>query len=34
VVTDSPVEILTEEKKPQVDPSMNAYLSAITKSYK
>jgi hypothetical protein len=34
VVTDSPVEILTEEKKTKVDPSMNAYLSAITKSYK
>lgn len=34
VVTDTPVEILTEEKKPQVDPSMNAYLSALTKSYK
>jgi len=34
VVTDTPVEILTEEKKPKTDPSMNAYLSAITKSYK
>ena len=34
VVTDTPVEILTEEKKPKVDPSMNAYLSALTKSYK
>ena len=34
VVTDAPVEVLTEEKKPQVDPSMNAYLSALTKSFK
>jgi len=34
VVSDTPVEVLTEEKKPQVDPSMNAYLSALTKSYK
>lgn len=31
VVTDSPVEVLTEEKKPQVDPTMNAYLSALNK---
>lgn len=31
VVTDAPVEVLTEEKKPQVDPTMNAYLSALNK---
>lgn len=34
VVTDTPVETLTEEKKPQVDPTMNAYLSALNKSFK
>jgi hypothetical protein len=33
VVTDSQVE-LTEEKKTQVDPTMNAYLSALNKSFK
>lgn len=31
VVTDTPVETLTEEKKVQVDPSMAAYLSALNK---
>jgi hypothetical protein len=31
VVTDAPVEALTEEKKPQVDPSMSAYLTALNK---
>lgn len=31
VVTDTPVEVLTEEKKPQVDPAMNAYLTALNK---
>ncbi len=31
VVSDTPVEVLTEEKKPQVDPAMNAYLSALNK---
>jgi hypothetical protein len=31
VVTDAPVETLTEEKKPQVDPSMSAYLTALNK---
>ena len=34
VVTDAPVEILTEEKKTQVDPAMSAYLSALSKSFK
>jgi hypothetical protein len=34
VVTDSPVETLTEEKKVQVDPSMSAYLSVLSKSVK
>lgn len=32
VVTDAPVEMITEEKKTQtVDPAMNAYLSALSK---
>lgn len=31
VVTDAPVETLTEEKKPQVDPKMSAYLTALNK---
>jgi hypothetical protein len=31
VVTDTPVETLTEEKKTQVDPAMAAYLSALNK---
>lgn len=31
VVTDSPVEQLTEEKKPQIDPNMARYVSALTK---
>ena len=31
VVTDTPVETLTEEKKVQVDPAMSAYLSALNK---
>lgn len=31
VVSDTPVEIITEDKKPQVDPAMNAYLSALNK---
>jgi len=31
VVTDAPVETLTEEKKPKVDPSMSAYLTALNK---
>ena len=31
VVTDAPVEVLTEEKKTQVDPTMTAYLSALNK---
>jgi hypothetical protein len=31
VVTDAPVETLTEEKKTQVDPSMSAYLTALDK---
>ena len=32
VVTDAPVEVLTEEKKPAaVDPKMSAYLSALNK---
>lgn len=34
VVTDTPVEVLTEEKKEQVDPQMSAYLSALNKSFK
>ena len=31
VVTDAPVELITEEKKPQVDATMSAYLSALNK---
>jgi len=31
VVTDAPVETLTEEKKEKVDPQMSAYLSALNK---
>ncbi len=31
VVTDAPVETLTEEKKEQIDPQMSAYLSALNK---
>ena len=31
VVTDAPVEVLTEEKKPTLDPKMSAYLSALNK---
>jgi hypothetical protein len=31
VVTDAPVEMITEQKKPQVDPAMTAYLSALNK---
>jgi hypothetical protein len=32
VVTDAPVDVLTEEKKPaKVDPAMSAYLSALNK---
>jgi hypothetical protein len=31
VVSDTPVEIITEEKKQQVDPTMNAYLTALNK---
>lgn len=31
VVTDAPVETLTEEKKETVDPTMSAYLSALNK---
>ena len=31
VVTDTPVETLTEEKKPQIDPLMARYVSALTK---
>jgi hypothetical protein len=31
VVTDAPVETLTEEVKPQVDPTMSAYLTALNK---
>ena len=34
VVTDSPVETLTEEKKVQLAPAMSAYVSALTKSTK
>lgn len=34
VVTDTPVETLTEEKKTQVDPTMSAYLSALNKIVK
>lgn len=34
VVSDAPVEVLTEEKKPQVDPSIAAYLSALDKTFK
>jgi hypothetical protein len=34
VVTDTPVETLTEEKKVQADPTMTAYLSALNKSFK
>jgi hypothetical protein len=31
VVTDAPVETLTEEKKQKIDPSMSAYLSVLNK---
>ena len=31
VVTDTPVETLTEEKKPQVDPAIASYLTALNK---
>lgn len=31
VVTDAPVETLTEEKKPQVDPTIASYISALNK---
>jgi len=31
VVTDTPVEQLTEEKKEQIDPQMSAYLTALNK---
>lgn len=31
VVTDAPVETLTEEKKEKIDPSMSAYLSVLNK---
>lgn len=31
VVTDAPVEVLTEEKKPTLDPVMAKYLSALNK---
>ena len=34
VVTDTPVETLTEEKKVQLAPAMSAYVSALTKSTK
>jgi uncharacterized coiled-coil protein SlyX len=34
VVTDAPVELLSEEKKTQIDPTMTAYLSALNKSFK
>ena len=34
VVTDSPVEVITEEKKVQLAPAMSAYVSALTKSTK
>ena len=34
VVTDTPVETLTEEKKPQVDPTIASYLSALNKIVK
>lgn len=32
VVTDAPVESLTEENKPKLDPTMSAYLSALNKN--
>ena len=32
VVTDAPVETLTEENKPKLDPTMSAYLSALNKN--
>lgn len=32
VVTDAPVETLTEDNKPKLDPSMSAYLSALNKN--
>ncbi len=32
VVTDAPVEALTEENKPKLDPAMSAYLSALNKN--
>ena len=31
VVSDAPVETLTEEKKEKIDPQMSAYLSALNK---
>ncbi|MFZ9438580.1 MAG: hypothetical protein ACO26X_05000 [Candidatus Fonsibacter ubiquis] len=31
VVTDTPVEQLTEEKKVNIDPTMARYVSALTK---
>lgn len=31
VVTDAPVEMITEQKKQQIDPAMTAYLSALNK---
>ena len=34
VVTDAPVETLTEEKKPQVDPTIASYVSALNKIVK
>ena len=34
VVTDTPVEQLTEEKKPQVDPTIASYLTALNKIVK
>mgnify|MGYP003344913600 CR=1 FL=1 len=34
VVTDAPVETLTEEKKVQIDPQMSAYLSVLNKNLK
>jgi hypothetical protein len=34
VVTDTPVETLTEEKKPEVDPTIASYLSALNKIVK
>lgn len=34
VVSDTPVEMITEDKKVQVDPSMNAYVSVLNKIVK